>query len=162
LPTVAKHVLILGAGFGGLASANLLRKSLSRKECRITVVDKKQHFIMGILNLWILSGTRRLEDSRVALNKLEDKGISFLNEEITDIDTARSNITLRTTDNKLEYDYLIVALGAELAPKLIDGYQDDQRCFNVYDPHQVANLRDKILSLKSGRIVICIVAVPYK
>ncbi|MDQ3848513.1 MAG: NAD(P)/FAD-dependent oxidoreductase [Thermoproteota archaeon] len=162
MPTAAKQVLILGAGFGGLASATFLRKSLSRKECEITVIDKNRHFIMGILNLWILSGTRRLEESQAALNKLEDKGIRFLNEEITEINAAKSCITLKATDNKLQYDYLIVALGAELAPNLIDGFEDNRACFNVYDPHQIANLRDKILSLKSGRIVICIANVPYK
>ena len=157
-----KQVLILGAGFGGLASANLIRKSLTPEECQITVIDKNQHFIMGLVNLWILSGSRRLEDSQVALDKLEDKGIGFLNEEITDIDPSESSITLGTNRNKLEYDYLIVALGAELAPKLIDGFEDNGSCFNIYDPQQVPNLREKILSLKSGCIVICIADIPYK
>jgi sulfide:quinone oxidoreductase len=160
--TTAKQVLILGAGFGGLASANLLRKSLPREECQITVIDKNQYFMMGIVNLWILSGSRRLEDSQVALNKLGDKGIRFLNHEITGIDPSENSITTRTNHGKLEYDYLIVALGAELAPKLINGFEDNGRCFNIYDAHQVPNLREKILSLKSGRIVICIADIPYK
>ena len=38
--------------------------------------------MMGLVNLWILSGTRTFEDSRVALNTLENKGIRFLNDEI--------------------------------------------------------------------------------
>ena len=161
--TTPKHVLILGAGFGGLASANLLRKSLPREECEITVIDKNQYFMMGLVNLWILSGTRSLEDSPVALNKLEDKGIRFLNDQITGIDPSENSISTRTNQNKLEYDYLIVSLGAELAPKLIDGFEEDNgSCFNIYDAHQVPNLREKILSLKSGRIVICIADIPYK
>jgi sulfide:quinone oxidoreductase len=49
----AKLVLVLGGGFGGLASANLIRKGLSQEECEITVVDKNQHFMMGLVNLWI-------------------------------------------------------------------------------------------------------------
>ena len=119
--------------------------------------------MMGIVNLWILSGSRRLEDSQIPLNKLEDKGIRFLNYEITGIDPSENSITTaRTAHNKLEYDYLIVALGAELAPKLIDGFDDYGNCFNVYDAHQVPTLREKILSLKSGRIVICIADIPYK
>jgi len=120
--------------------------------------------MMGIVNLWILSGSRRLEDSQIPLNKLGDKGIRFLNDEITGIDPSENSITTaRTTHNKLEYDYLIVALGAELAPKLIDGFEEDNgSCFNIYDAQQVPNLREKILSLKSGRIVICIADIPYK
>lgn len=160
--TTAKKVLILGAGFGGLASANLLRKSLSVEECQITVIDKNRYFMMGLVNLWILSGSRRLQDSQVDLNKLEDKGIRFLNDEITRIDPSENIITIRTNYDRIEYDYLIVALGAELAPKLIDGFEDNGSCFNIYDAHQVPNLREKILSLKSGRIAICIADIPYK
>ena len=161
--TTAKQVLILGAGFGGLASANLLRKNLPREECEITIIDKNQYFMMGLVNLWILSGSRRLEDSQVALNKLEDKGIRFLNDEITGIDPSENSITTRRKHNKLEYDYLVVALGAELAPKLINGFEaNGSCCFNIYDAHEVPTLREKILSLKSGRIVICIADIPYK
>src|SRR5919202_2229495 len=149
------RVLILGAGFGGLASANLLRKSLTQQECQITVVDKNHHFMMGLVNLWVLSGSRRLEDSQVALNKLEAKGIKFLNDEITDIDPSENSVTTKTYPNKLKYDYLVIALGAEVATKLIDGFEDndDESCFNVYDTKQVPRLREKILSLKNGHIV---------
>jgi sulfide:quinone oxidoreductase len=96
------------------------------------------------------------------LSKLEDKGIRFLNDEITGIYPSENSVTTKTNHNKLKYDYLIVALGAEPAPKLIDGFEDNGSCFNVYDAYQVPNLREKILSLNSGRIVICIADVPYK
>jgi sulfide:quinone oxidoreductase len=159
-----KQVLILGGGFGGLTSANLIRKGLSQEECEITVVDKNQHFMMGLVNLWILSGSRRLEDSQIALNKLEAKGIKFLNDEITSINVSENSVTAKTNHDKLKYDYLVIALGAEVAPKLIDGFEDndDKSCFNVYDANQVPRLREKILSLKSGRVVVCIADVPYK
>jgi sulfide:quinone oxidoreductase len=158
-----KQVLILGGGFGGLTSANLIRKGLQEEECQITVIDKNQYFMMGLVNLWILSGSRRLEHSRVALNKLEAKGIKFLNDEITSIDNSENAITIKMNNSKLRYDYLIIALGSELAPKLIDGFEDnDESCFNVYDAKQVPSLRQRILALESGRIVICIADIPYK
>ena len=159
----AKQVLILGGGFGGLTSANLIRKGLQGDECEITVVDKNQHFMMGLVNLWILSGSRRLEDSQIALNKLEAKGIKFLNDEITGIDPSENSVTTKTNHDKLKYDYLVIALGAEVTPKLIDGFEDnDESCFNVYDAKQVPLLRQKILSMKSGRVVVCIADIPYK
>ncbi|HJS64953.1 MAG TPA: FAD-dependent oxidoreductase [Nitrososphaeraceae archaeon] len=159
----SKQILILGAGFGGLASANLLRKSLQKEECQITVIDKNQYFMMGLVNLWILNGTRRLENSQVALKKLEAKGIKFLNDEIIMIDPSENSVTTKTNHNKLQYDYLIIALGAELAPKRINGFENNNgSCFNIYDAQQVPSLREKILSLTSGRIVICIADIPYK
>ena len=158
-----KQVLILGGGFGGLTSANLILKNLSQEECQITVIDKNQYFMMGLVNLWILSGSRKLDDSQVALNKLEAKGIKFLNDEIISIDPSKNSVTTKTNHNRLKYDYLIIAVGAELAPKLISGIEDnDESCFNIYDAKQVPRLREKILSLKSGRIVICIADIPYK
>jgi sulfide:quinone oxidoreductase len=154
-----KHILILGAGFGGLVSANLLRKNLT-EEYQITVVDKRQYYMMGLVNLWILSGTRSLTDSRVPLNKLENKGIRFLNDEITGIDFLRNNVTTKT-NHKLEYDYLVIALGAEVAPEQIDGFLANGG-YDMYDAEQIPQLRQKILSQNSGRIAICIADIPYK
>jgi sulfide:quinone oxidoreductase len=154
-----KHILILGAGFGGLVSANLLRKNLT-EEYQITVVDKRQYYMMGLVNLWILSGTRSLTDSRVPLNKLENKGIRFLNDEITGIDFLRNNVTTKTS-HKLEYDYLVIALGAEVAPERIDGFLANGG-YDMYDAEQIPPLRQKILSQNSGRIAICIADIPYK
>lgn len=156
--TKANHILILGAGFGGLASANLLRKSLPHEQ-QITVIDKNPYFMMGLVNLWILSGIRNLEDSRVALNSLENKGIRFVNDEIISMDLSGGSVN--TSQHKLEYDYLILALGAELAPERINGFIDNGG-FDLYDAEQIPKLREEILSLKRGRIVICIVDIPYK
>ncbi|MDP8942287.1 MAG: NAD(P)/FAD-dependent oxidoreductase, partial [Thermoproteota archaeon] len=103
-----------------MTAANLLRKNLSL-EHQIVVVDKRKFFMMGLVNLWILSGIRRLEDSQIALNKLENKEITFLNDEVTTIDISKKFIKTRS-NNKLEYDYLIIALGAELAAEEIDGF----------------------------------------
>ena len=157
--STGKRILILGSGFGGLTVANLLRRNLS-PEHQIVVVDKKEFFMMGLVNLWILSGIRRLEDSQVALNKLENKQITFLNDEVTTIDVFQKSIRTRS-NNELEYDYLIIALGAELAPKEISGFVVNGG-FNLYDAEQIPKLREKILALKSGRIAICITNIPYK
>jgi sulfide:quinone oxidoreductase len=119
--------------------------------------------MMGLVNLWILSGSRKLHKSQAALNKLEAKGIKFLNDEIISIDPSKNSITAKTNHNILKYDYLIIALGAELAPKLINGFENnDESCFNLYDAKQVPSLREKILSLKNGSIVVCIADIPYK
>jgi sulfide:quinone oxidoreductase len=83
-----------------------------------------------------------------------------LNDEITSIDLSRNNVTTRAS-HKLEYDYLVIALGAELAPERIDGFAANEG-YDTYDVEQVPKLRQKILSLKSGPIAICIADIPYK
>ena len=161
-----KRILILGAGFGGLTAANLLRKNLSSSsaqvEHQISITDHKDYFMMGLVNLWILSGIRTLEDSKIALNRLENRGIRFLNDKVTGIDVASKTVTIgRSSTLKLKYDYLLIALGTEYAVEEVKGFLENGG-FNLYDAEQVPKLREKILSLKKGRIAICITSIPYK
>jgi sulfide:quinone oxidoreductase len=115
--------------------------------------------MMGLVNLWILNGDRTLQGSKVPLNNLENKGIKFLNDEVTKIDLVRN--TVRTKMNKLGYDFLIVALGTQMAPDKIDGFTASKG-FDLYNAEQIHDLRKSILSLDKGRISICISAIPYK
>jgi len=57
------HVVILGGGIGGLSTANELRNSLSLSEVKITVIDKKDWFMVGFAKLWIMNGKRTFENS---------------------------------------------------------------------------------------------------
>ncbi|MGN6823088.1 MAG: NAD(P)/FAD-dependent oxidoreductase [Candidatus Nitrosocosmicus sp.] len=158
-----KRIVILGGGFGGLASASILRDNLS-KEHQITVIDKKDHFIMGFVNLWILNGNRNLEESKIALSNLENKGISFLQGEITKINLVEKIITmtlLPNHDHTLEYDYLIISLGSDYNIEQIDGLAKN-KSFNLYDSQNIPNLRKEILALRQGKIAICITDIPYK
>jgi sulfide:quinone oxidoreductase len=159
-----KRILILGAGFGGLTTANILQKNLSLSSVKhqISIVDSKDYFMMGLVNLWILSGIRTLEDSKVALSRLENKGISYLNGEVTAIDPVSRTVTIKGSSTlRLEYDYLVIALGSEFDLEHVKGFLENGG-FSLYDAEQVPKLREKILSLKNGRIAICITSVPYK
>ncbi len=159
-----KQILILGAGFGGLTTANLLQKNLSLSSVKhqISIADSKDYFIMGLVNLWILSGIRTLEDSKIALSRLENKGISYLNGEVTAIDPVSRTVTIKGSSTlRLEYDYLVIALGSEFALEHVKGFLENGGS-NLYDAEQVPKLREKILSLKEGRIAICITSLPYK
>ncbi len=155
---MGKRILILGAGFGGLTAANILRKNLS-PDNRVIVVDKKNWFMMGLVKLWVLEGTRKLEESQTPLDRLNAKGIEYLNDEIIKIDTGAKSVQVKD-HGWIEYDYLIVALGAELAPEKVPGFVGTG--YNLYDPRQVPKLREALLSLKGGRVAVAIMGMPYK
>lgn len=152
------HILILGGGFGGLSTANEIRKSLSSSEVKITVVDKKNFFMVGFAKLWIIKGTRTFENSTGSLTGLAKKEINFLNEEILQIDLENKNV--KTTTQNLSYDFLVVAMGAILAPQKIPGLTEHG--FNLYDYRESEKIHDKIKELKSGIIAISIMGMPYK
>ncbi len=155
---MGKRILILGAGFGGLAAATELRKNLGLDH-RVIIVDRKKSFMMGLVKLWILEGSRNLEESQTPLDGLNAKGIEYLNDEVNRIEVTQSRVQARD-HGWIEYDYLIVALGAELAPDRIAGFVG--RGYNLYDAQQVPKLRNRLLQLERGKVAIAIMGMPYK
>ncbi len=155
---MGKRIVILGAGFGGLACTNALQKSLARDH-RVIVIDKKKSFVMGLVNLWMLAGSRRLDESQTPLACLNARGIEYLNDDAITIDISANRVQARD-HGWIDYDYLVVALGSELAPEKVDGFVG--RGYNLYDPEQVQPLRKELLSLKEGRVVVSVMGVPYK
>ncbi|OLD28803.1 MAG: pyridine nucleotide-disulfide oxidoreductase [Thaumarchaeota archaeon 13_1_40CM_2_39_7] len=151
------NIIILGGGFGGLAAANELRENLPQ-DARITIIDKKDWFMMDLVKLWILNGTREFEFSKRPLENVTKKGIEFINEEITKIDP--NNKTVRTKFRQFHYDYLIIALGVELAPEQIPGLTDNGLV--LYELTDVPKIRDTVRKMKSGKIAMAIMGLPYK
>lgn len=152
------RIVILGAGFGGLAAASILRGQLSQEQ-NIVVIDRKKEFMMGLVNLWILHGDRKLEDAQTPLAGLNAKGIEYLNDEVAAINAKGKSVKCKS-HGRMSYDYLVIALGSELAPERVAGFVG--RGYNLYDAPQVPPLREKLLSMKKGRVAVCIMGMPYK
>ena len=152
------HVVILGGGFGGLSSANELRNTLSSSQVKITVIDKKDWFMVGFAKLWIINGTRTFENSIGSLNELSKKEINFIKEEILEINFQNKNI--KTKSQNITFDFLIISTGVVLAPQKIPGLVENG--FNLYDHDQLLEIRDKLESIESGKIAISIMGMPYK
>ena len=152
------HVLILGGGFGGLSAANELRNSLSSSEVQITIIDKKDWFMVGFAKLWIINGTRTFENSIGSLKELEKKEIDFIKDEIISINLENKNV--ETKSQKISFDFLIISMGAVLAPQKIPGLEENG--FNLYDHNQLTAIRNKLESIESGKIAISIMGMPYK
>ena len=152
------HVVILGGGFGALATANEIRNSLSSSQVKITIIDKKDWFMVGFAKLWIINGTRTFENSIGHLNQLEKKKINFIQDEILSIDLKNKNV--KTKQENIPYDFLVISLGAVLAPQKIPGLMENG--FNLYDHSQLSEIHNKLQSIDSGKIAISIMGMPYK
>ena len=114
--------------------------------------------MMDLVKLWILNGTREFEYSKRPLQTITKKGIDFINEEIIKIDPK--NKTVATKSKELSYDYLIIALGVDLAPEQIPGLSNNG--LNLYELKDVPKMRDAIKRIKSGKIAMVITGLPYK
>ena len=152
------HVVILGGGFGGLSAANELRDTLSSSQVKITVIDKKDWFMVGFAKLWIINGTRTFENSVGSLKNLQKKKINFIKDEILTIDLQNKNVKIKSQD--VSYDFLIISMGAVLAPQKIPGLMEHG--LNLYDHNHLLEIRDKLEKINSGKIAISIMGMPYK
>jgi|TARA_E500000081_G_scaffold151818_1_gene182793 sulfide:quinone oxidoreductase len=152
------HVVILGGGFGGLSAANEIRNSLDSSKVNITIIDKKDWFMVGYAKLWIMNGSRTFENSIGSLNELPKKQINFIKDEIIEINTK--NNFVKTKSENILFDFLIISMGAVLAPEKIPGLRDNG--FNLYDHNQLNQINEKLNKIQSGKIAIVIMGMPYK
>ncbi len=152
------HVVILGGGFGGLAAANEIRNTLDSSKVKITIIDKKDWFMVGYAKLWIMNGTRTFENSIGSLNELPKKQINFIKDEIIEINPKNNFIKIKS--GNISFDFLIISMGAVLAPEKILGLIENG--FNLYDHNQLIEINQKLNKIKSGKIAIVIMGMPYK
>lgn len=114
------NVIVVGAGIGGVPAAFELRKKLA-KEHTVTLVGASPYFEFTPSNPWVAVGWRRVEQTRVALQKpLQDKGVQWIAEPVEHIDAEARRLRL-TSGRELAYDYLVITTGPKLAFEEVPG-----------------------------------------
>jgi NADH dehydrogenase len=102
------HVVVLGAGFGGLEFC----KHFRRPNARITLVDRTNHHLFQPLLYQVatagLSATEIAQPVRAIFTDRPD--VTVLLDKVVDFDLANKKVLLE--ENTLEYDYLVLALGS--------------------------------------------------
>ncbi|HBG74756.1 MAG: hypothetical protein A2X25_12025 [Chloroflexi bacterium GWB2_49_20] len=152
-----KTVLILGGGIGGLVSANELRRLLP-SEHRIVLVEKNLRHAFAPSFLWLMTGDRRPEQITRDVRQLVHPGVEVILTEAQAIDL--SNRRVQTSAQALNYDYLIVALGAELAPGAIPGLAESAQTYFTFDG--AMKLRDTLQNFAGGKVAVVVSSLPYK
>lgn len=153
---MATTTLILGGGFGGLATANELRRLLPR-EHRVIVVDRKPTFYVGAVKTWIALGSADPKTAGRDRKRLEARGIEFVHADIRSIDPKEKLV--RTDRGDLTGDHLIVALGAELDMNLIPGLARGAQHF--YEVEAASRLRRELNAFRGGELVVLIPKSPF-
>lgn len=152
-----KTILILGGGIGGVVTATRLRKKLPR-EHRVVLVERESNYVFQPSLLWLMTGTRTSEKISRPLGKLDKLGVERIQGEVENIDPE--NKTVQVSGQTLNADYLVIALGAELAPQSIPGLAEAGH--NFYTLAGAESLRDAHIKLREGRIVVLVSAIPFK
>jgi sulfide:quinone oxidoreductase len=114
------HIIVLGAGIGGVPSAYELRKHLD-KQHRITLIGASPYFEFTPSNPWIAVGWRTREKTRVEMaGPLGKHDIDWIPQLATAIDAEHSTVTI-ADGRVLHYDYLVIATGPKLAFEEVPG-----------------------------------------
>jgi sulfide:quinone oxidoreductase len=104
-----KKILILGGGFAGVQAAIELQKS---KQFDVTLVSDRDYLFVYPISIWIPVRLKKFEDVTVPLEKISKKfKFNVIIDKVTGISAAENTVTLEK--QKLSYDYLIVAFGAD-------------------------------------------------
>jgi NADH:ubiquinone reductase (H+-translocating) len=121
---MAKHIVILGGGYGGLLSALTARNYMTADEATITLVNRfPSHQIITELHR-LAAGNLAEKAVALPLEKLlRGKDINLIIDTVDNIGLDNSRVTLASGES-LKYDALVVALGSETAFFGIPGLQE--------------------------------------
>ena len=103
-----QHVVILGAGFGGLYAARALR----RAPVRVTLIDRRNHHLFQPLLYQVATAALNPSDIAAPIRSIlrGQKNTTVMLGEARSIDTRRKVVLL--AHGEIPYDFLIVATGA--------------------------------------------------
>ena len=109
MTALKKHVVVVGAGFGGLAFC----QNFQSDDVRITLIDRTNHHLFQPLLYQVaacgLSAPDIAQPIRAILSDRLD--ITVLLDRVTGFDLAQKNVLL--AKHVLHYDYLVLALGGQ-------------------------------------------------
>ena len=104
------HVVIIGAGFGGLRVA----KRLAGKPVRVTLIDKRNYHLFQPLLYQVATAGISPHEIAYPVRAIfrSQKNFEFLMTRVTGIDLGTR--TVHTEQGNVPYDYLVVAVGASV------------------------------------------------
>jgi sulfide:quinone oxidoreductase len=154
---VKKHVLILGAGFGGLELATRLSETIP-DEVRVTLLDRNDAFFFGFSKLEVMLGRQSPEETKLYYRDLAKDGVEFRQETVVGIDPAARRVT--TDAGSYDADFVVVALGAGYDMAATPGFEAGG--FEYYSLAGAERLRDALADFDGGRVLVSVLGQPFK
>lgn len=107
-----KRIVILGAGVAGAAAIRSIHKQFhGREDLNLLVIDKQNYSAYAPMLHEVATGSVRPDDITHPIREMINCCLEqFLQDEVTEIDIERR--VVKTKSGEVNYDYLVVALGA--------------------------------------------------
>jgi sulfide:quinone oxidoreductase len=150
------HVVILGAGTGGMPCAYEMKAELGKGH-EVTVINENDYFQFVPSNPWVAVGWRDRTAITFELEKyLGKKKINFIAARVDKIDAGHNKLELADGKGTVEYDYLVIATGPRLAFEEVEGSGPDGHTLSICTVNHAEKAWQKYQQLleKPGPIVI--------
>lgn len=159
-----KHLVILGAGTAGTMMANHLSHELKKADWKISIVDEKEehHYQPGYLFLPFDIYTP--DDIIKSIEEFIPKHASLVKGKIDKVKPKENKVKM-ADGGELNYDILIVATGAKIAPEETEGMKGSEWHKSVFDFYTFEGslaLRNKLRNWEGGKLVVHITEMPIK
>lgn len=136
------RIVVLGAGYAGLAAAKRAARRLRRTDVRVTLVNLEDRFVERV-RLHQLATGQRLRD--LPLRKLlHGTGVELVVAAVTGIDTGTRTVRLDAPPHTLDYDTLVYALGSRADTDTVPGVAE--HALALATAQDAVRLRDRLSS----------------
>jgi len=153
---MTEHIVVLGAGFGGLELVTGLSEAIPDK-VHITLIDKSDAFMFGFSKLDVMFGRRQVSEVWNPYRGIDKPGVEFRQETVTAIDPERRRVV--TDVATYDADILVVALGADYDIAATPGLVEDG--FEFYSFAGAERARDALEAFNNGGAVVVGVLGPF-
>jgi sulfide:quinone oxidoreductase len=159
-----KKLVVLGAGTAGTMVANRLVHTLEMDQWQITLVDQDPVHYYQPGFLLIPFGTYSKKD--VVKSKLQfvPPHVKLIQSTIEMIEPDHNKVSL-SNGSVLDYDYLIIATGADIHPEETPGLAEHEWGKSIHTFYSMAGtlaLAEKLRTWEGGRLVVNVVENPIK
>lgn len=134
-------IVILGAGYGGLMTATRLQKAVGVNEAEIVLVNKNDYHYETTWLHEASAGTLHHDRARYDIKDVIDRNkIKFVQDTALEIKTEEKKVIL--ANGEVDYDFLVVALGAEPETFGIKGLKE--YAFSIVNVNKARQIREHI------------------
>ena len=152
-----QHVLILGAGFGGLELATRLSETAS-DTVRVTLLDRNASWYFGYSKLDVMLGRKSADEVLLHYADFVKYGVEFRQETVIGIDPRARRVA--TDKGTHDADFLVVAMGADYDFDATPGLREGGH--EYYTLAGAERLRDTLEDFGGGRVLVTVLGQPFK
>ena len=136
-----RHVVILGAGFGGLRAA----MRLSAAPVNVTLVDKRNYHLFQPLLYQVATAGLQAGDIAYPVRSVlrKQKNLEFRVTRATGVDTEAKAV--QTVDGSIAYDYLVMAVGG--STNFFGNEAIEKHAYGLKDIEDAVGLKNHFLTM---------------